>query len=66
MLLACRLAGPAALEAHYAGIVIVTQSGLVDGGVAHGPPINRDGSGRTNRISPIGCLRGPECRQRAS
>jgi hypothetical protein len=41
MLVAYRLAGLSALEAHYAGIVMVTQSGVVDDRVAHGPPINR-------------------------
>jgi hypothetical protein len=40
MLVACRRAGLSALEAHYAGLVIVTQSGVADDRVAHGPPIN--------------------------
>jgi hypothetical protein len=45
-----RLAGLSALDADYASLVVVTQSGVVDDRVAHGPAIN--GGLTTHRKTP--------------
>jgi hypothetical protein len=57
MLVAWRLAGLSALGAHYVGIVAVTQSGVVDDGVAQPHGSLTGGSERPPRPSR-GCPRG--------